>query len=51
MRIASQPIFTTYEASLERKLNDPVKAIFNNIDWSFVYPLVENKYFGLPQRR
>ena len=49
MRTANQLTFTTYEASLKLKPNDPIKVIFDNIDWSFIHPLVKNKYSGLPQ--
>ena len=44
MRTANQLTFTTYEASLKLKPNDPIKIIFDNIDWSFIYPLVNSKY-------
>ncbi len=50
MRTANQLTFTTYEASLKLKPNDPIKAIFDSIDWSFIHPLVKDKYSGLPQR-
>ena len=49
MRTANQLTFTTYEASLKLKPNDPTKIIFDHIDWSFIHPLVKNKYSGLPQ--
>jgi IS5 family transposase len=49
MRTANQLTFTTYEASLKLKPNDPTKIIFDHIDWSFIHPLVRNKYSGLPQ--
>ena len=49
MRTANQLTFTTYEASLKLKPNDPVKVIFDNIDWSFIHPLVKDRYSGLPQ--
>ena len=49
MRTANQLTFTTYEASLKLKPNDPIKIIFDHIDWSFIHPLVKNKYSGLPQ--
>jgi transposase len=44
MKKASQLTFTTYEASLKLKNNDPIKVIFDNIDWSFIHPLVQGKY-------
>jgi transposase len=44
MRIANQITFTTYEASLKLKPNDPIKVIFDNIDWSFIHPLVKDRY-------
>lgn len=49
MRTANQLTFTTYEASLKLRANDPVKVIFEHIDWSFVHPLVKDKYSSLPQ--
>ena len=49
MRTANQLTFTTYEASLKLKPNDPTKIIFDHIDWSFINHLVKNKYSGLPQ--
>ena len=49
MRTANQLTFSTYEASLKLRPNDPVKVIFEHIDWSFVHPLVKDKYSGLPQ--
>src|SRR4030065_1321909 len=48
MRTANQLTFTTYEASLKLKPNDPTKIIFDHIDWSFIHPLVKNRYSGLP---
>jgi transposase len=44
MKTANQLTFTTYEASLKLKPNDPVKIIFDNIDWSFIHPLVSGRY-------
>ena len=44
MRIANQLTFTTYEALLKLRSNDPTKVIFDNIDWSFIHPLVRDKY-------
>lgn len=44
MKTANQLTFTTYEASLKLSPNDPIKIIFDNIDWSFIHPLVGKKY-------
>ncbi len=44
MKTANQLTFTTYEASLKLNPNDPTKIIFDNIDWSFVHPLVSGRY-------
>ena len=44
MKTANQLTFTTYEASLKLKPNDPIKIIFDNIDWSFIHPLVSGRY-------
>jgi len=44
MKTANQLTFTTYEASLKLKPNDPTKIIFDNIDWSFIHSLVSGKY-------
>jgi transposase len=44
MKIANQLTFTTYEASLKLNWNDPIKIIFDNIDWSFIHPLVRERY-------
>jgi transposase len=49
MRTDNQLTFTTYEASLKLKPNDPIKIIFDNIDWSFIHPLVKDKYSTVPQ--
>jgi len=49
MRTANQLTFTTYEASLKLKPNDPTKIIFDNMDWSFIHPLVKDKYSDSPQ--
>jgi transposase len=49
MKTANQLTFTTYEASLKLKPSDPTKVIFDHIDWSFVHPLVQDKYSALPQ--
>jgi transposase len=44
MRTANQLTFTTYEAFLKLRPSDPIKMIFDNIDWSFIHPLVNNRY-------
>ena len=44
MKTANQLTFTTYEASLKLRPNDPIKIIFDNIDWSFIHPLVNGRY-------
>ena len=44
MRTANQLTFTTYEASLKLRPNDSAKIIFDNIDWSFIYPLAKGRY-------
>jgi transposase len=44
MKTANQLTFTTYEASLKLKPNDPTKIIFDNIDWSFIHRLVSDRY-------
>lgn len=49
MKTANQLTFTTYEASLKLRPNDPTKVIFDHISWSFVHPLVKDKYSALPQ--
>jgi transposase len=49
MRTANQLTFTTYEASLKLKPNDPVKVIFGLIDWSFIHAQVAGKYSGVSQ--
>jgi len=36
--------FTTYEAFKKIKTDDPLKIIFESIDWSFIYPLIKDKY-------
>ena len=36
--------FTIFEARLKLKSNDPIKIIFDNIDFSFIYDIVKNKY-------
>ncbi|MDO9066564.1 MAG: transposase [Chloroflexota bacterium] len=49
MRTANQLTFTTYEASLKIKPDDPIKVIFENIDWSFVHLMAKDKYSSVPQ--
>ena len=49
MRTDNQLTFTTYEASLKLKANDPLKVVFDHIDWSFIHPLVKDKYSALAQ--
>jgi transposase len=49
MRTDNQLTFTTYEASLKIKANDPIKVIFDHVDWSFIHPLVKDKYSSLTQ--
>lgn len=44
MKTDNQLTFTTYEASLKLKPNDPTKIIFDNIDWSFIHHLVSGRY-------
>lgn len=36
--------FSTYEAYKKIKKNDPLKLIFESIDWSFINPLVKDLY-------
>jgi len=36
--------FITYEASQKIKEDDPLKIIFESIDWSFIYPIIKDKY-------
>ena len=47
MKTANQLTFTTCEASLKLKPNDPVKVIFDHVDWSFIHTLVRVKYSAL----
>jgi len=47
LKTANQLTFTTYEASLKLRPNDPIKVIFDNIGWSFIHPLVKDKYSSL----
>lgn len=44
MKTANQLTFTTYEAALKLRPNDPTRIIFDNIDWSFIYPLAKGRY-------
>ncbi len=48
MTTANQLTFTTYEASLKLKPNDPVKINFH-IDWSFIHPLVKTSILVYPK--
>ena len=41
---AKQLSFTIYEARLKLSPNDPIKIIFDNVDFSFIYNLVKDKY-------
>lgn len=45
MRTANQLTFSTYEASLKLRPDDPTKVVFDRIDWSFIHPMVRDKYF------
>ncbi len=36
--------FSTYEAYRKIKKNDPLKMIFESIDWSFINPLIKDRY-------
>jgi len=36
--------FITYEAYQKIKKDDPLKIIFESIDWSFIYPIIKDKY-------
>lgn len=49
MKTANQLTFTTYEASLKLKPGDPIKVIFEHIDWSFIHALAKDKYSAFPQ--
>lgn len=44
MKTANQLTFATYEASQKLRWNDPIKIVFDNIDWSFIHPLVKDRY-------
>jgi hypothetical protein len=44
MKTENQLTFTTYQASLKLKPNDPIKIVFDNIDISFLQPLVNGRY-------
>jgi transposase len=41
---ANQLTFATYEASRKLKANDPIRTIFDKLDWSFIHPLLKDKY-------
>ena len=43
MKIANQLTFATQEASLSLKSNNPIKAVFDNVDFSFIHQLVKDK--------
>jgi len=36
--------FITYEASQKIKKDDPLKIIFESINWSFIHPIIKDKY-------
>ena len=36
--------FITYEALQKIKKDDPLKIIFESIDWAFIYPLIKDRY-------
>lgn len=36
--------FITYEAFQKIKKDDPLKIIFESIDWSFIHPIIKDKY-------
>jgi len=38
--------FSTYEAYKKIKKNDPLKIIYESIDWSFIDPMLDGCYFG-----
>lgn len=38
--------FSTYEAYKKIKKNDPLKLLFDSIDWSFIDPLIKDRYAG-----
>ncbi|HNR65220.1 MAG TPA: transposase [Atribacterota bacterium] len=38
--------FSTYEAYKKIKKNDPLKMILESIDWSFINPLVKDRYYN-----
>ena len=44
MKTANQLTFATYEASLKLNRTDPIKFVFDNIDWSFIHALVSSRY-------
>lgn len=37
--------FSTYEAYQKIKKNDPLKVIYDSIDWSFIEPLIKEQYY------
>ena len=44
MKTANQLTFATYEASLRLKPNDPIKLIFDSINWPLIHSLISSKY-------
>lgn len=44
MRKANQLTFTTLEATYKMRLDDPIKVMFDSIEWSFIHPLVSPRY-------
>lgn len=46
MKKQKQLSFTIYEARLKLSPNDPIKIIFDNVDFSFIYDLVKDKYIS-----
>ncbi|MFW6149324.1 MAG: hypothetical protein ACOC6D_05665, partial [Atribacterota bacterium] len=40
----SQFSFSTYEAYKKIRKNDPLKIVFESVDWSLVNPLLEGHY-------
>jgi transposase len=38
--------FSTYEAYKKIKKNDPLRMILESIDWSFINPLVKDRYYN-----
>jgi hypothetical protein len=44
MRKANQLTFTTLEATFKMRPNDPIKVMFDSIDWSFIHTMVSPRY-------